>query len=63
MDRLSLIQFSDELSLNGEVIYGACLKALGAIENELPEEARVYSVYCHVIESCKEVLREMKVIL
>ena len=63
MNRLSQIKFSDELFLNGEAIYEACLKALEAIENELPEEARVYAVYYHVLESCKEVLQEKKIVL
>ena len=36
------------------IIEKACSKALLAIENELPEEARFIEAYNQVIDSCKE---------
>ena len=49
--------------LSGEIIEKACAKALEAIENELPEEARFFETYDLIIDNCKEVLKEKKIIL
>ena len=49
--------------LSGEVIEKACAKALKAIENELPEEARFFEAYDLIIDNCKEALKEKKIIL
>lgn len=63
INKFGSVSFSSGLILEEETIYKACLKALEAIENELPEEARFFEVYNRVIDDCKDVLKEKKVIL
>lgn len=57
------VVFSNEISLNGKLVFQACSKALKAIESELPEEARSYEIYDFIIDTCKQKLKEKKIIL
>lgn len=57
------IGFSNGVVLNGKLISQACSKALKAIESELPEEARFYEIYDFIIDTCKQELKEKKIIL
>ena len=63
MDRVVSMRFNNGCVLDGSVIYKACSKALRAIENELPEEARSVEVYETIIDKCKEALREKRITL
>ena len=55
--------FSNGFILSEKTIYEVCSKALKTIENELPEEARFLEVYYHIIDACKDVLKEKKIVL
>lgn len=54
-------QFSNGFVLDNTIILKVCNSALKAIENELPEEARFFEVYCQIIDDCKVVLKEKKI--
>lgn len=60
---IQLVMFESGVRLRKSSITNACKKALKAIENELPDEARSFEVYCHIIDVCKDVLQEQKVVL
>lgn len=60
---VEMVKFSNGLALSGEIIERACLKALEAIENELPEEARFFEAYDSIIDNCKEILKGKKISL
>ena len=63
MNEFELMQFSNGIVLNGELISRICSKVLKEIENGLPEEARIYEVYVNIIDICKETLQEKKIVL
>ncbi len=63
MEQFVSIKFSNGYVLSNGIIEKACSKALLAIENELPEEARFIEAYNQVIDSCKEMLQGKKVVL
>lgn len=63
MNEFEIIHFANGITLNGKLISETCSKALKAIENELPEEARNYEVYVHIINTCKEVLQGKRIVL
>lgn len=63
MEPFGSIKFSNGYVLSNCVIEKACLKALQAIENELPEEARFFEAYAQIIDNCKETLQGKKIVL
>lgn len=63
MSPYTSIVCSNEYVMDGQKILDVCEKALEAIEKELPEEARFFEAYVHILDACKEVLQAKKVVL